>query len=101
MGVEKVSISLPRELAAQIDEVAQADGVTRSQLIAEAAASYITRRRRVAEEDARRESIDRALIGLDELASRWGDDELPGVVYLHEVRGDVELPTGPEGTDDA
>lgn len=86
MRVEKLSISLPKELAAQIDELAEKSGVSRSTIIREAAAHYVTARQEEAEAERRHNSIEEALAGFDEVASVWGADDRQGIEYLAELR---------------
>ena len=88
MPVEKLSVSLPNQLAARIDELAERDGVSRSALIQEAAAQYVASRDTAAQEAARRASVDAALTGFDEVAAGWGTDVRLGVEYLDDVRGE-------------
>lgn len=97
MSVEKLSISLPRGLAEQLDELARADGSTRSSLIREATARYVTSRTADAESQRRRASVDAAVAGFDEVASLWGQDDRQGVEYLAELRDDAGPPDSPEG----
>lgn len=87
MPVEKLSISLPDTLAASIDRYAAHDGVTRSFLIQEAAARYVAVRDAAGREQARRDSVDAALEGFDEIAREWGEDSRRGVDYLADIRG--------------
>ena len=88
MPVEKLSVSLPYQLAARIDELAELDGVSRSALIQEAAGQYVASREAAAQAAARRGSVDAALAGFDDIAARWGDDVRSGVEYLDDVRGE-------------
>ena len=100
MAVEKFSISLPRGLAEQLDELARTDGSTRSSLIREATARYVTSRTADAEAQRHRASVGDALEGFDEVASLWGDDDRPGVEYLADIRdtaGPGARPEGPSG----
>ena len=86
MAVEKFSISLPEDLAGQVDDLAAAEGLTRSALIREATASYVASRASAAHEAERRARIDEALAGFDVVASAWGADDRSGIDYLREVR---------------
>jgi predicted transcriptional regulator len=98
MPVEKLSISLPEELVHQLDELAAQDGVTRSALLREATARYVTSRASVEEEERRQASINRAVAGFDEAALLWGEDDRPGVEYLADVRCAPATPREPEGS---
>ena len=88
MSVEKLSVSLPGSLANRIDELAQAEGISRSALIQEAAAQYVASRDAVAREASRRKAVDASLEGFDQIAAVWGADERAGVQYLADVRGE-------------
>lgn len=87
MAVEKFSISLPEVLVAQLDALAEQDGLTRSALVREASEAYIAGRRTASRDAERRAGIDRALALFDDVASSWGPDERSGLDYLDEVRG--------------
>jgi predicted transcriptional regulator len=97
MSVEKFSISLPEELLVELDRIADAEGLTRSALIREAAASYVAgvdARRR---EDARRRAVTAAIEGFDQLADDWGADDAPGLDLLDAVRGESMGDAGRRG----
>ena len=97
MTVEKLSISLPDDLARRLNDLAAEDGVTRSSLVREATARYVASRASEAETARRRAGVDAAVAGFDEVAALWGDDERPGVAYLADVR--AAAPTEPEDSD--
>lgn len=88
MPVDKFSVSLPEELVADVDEIASADGMTRSAVIREATADYVAARRSADSEAKRRERVDRAIAGFADLARRWGPDERTGVQYLADLRSE-------------
>jgi predicted transcriptional regulator len=95
MSVDKFSISLPEELVAELDRIANAEGLTRSALIREAAASYVAgvdARRR---EDARKRDVSAAIEGFDLLAADWGADDATGLDLLEAVRGESMGDAGP------
>ncbi len=89
MAVDKFSISLPGDLLGDIDALAKVDGRSRSAVIREAAAAYVASRESARYEQARRERIDHALAGFEEVAARWGEDELTSLGHLRELRGEV------------
>ncbi len=97
MPVEKLSISLPESLAHQLDELAAEDGVTRSALVREATARYVSSRASDAEARRHRAGVERAVAGFDEVASLWGEDDRPALEYLADVRGAAAAPNEPEG----
>lgn len=88
MPVEKLSISMSDTLAARIDEFAEKDGVSRSNLIQEAAARYVASRDAEEREARRVDRVGSALRGFDAIAAQWGDDDRLGTEYLDEVRGE-------------
>jgi predicted transcriptional regulator len=89
---DKFSISLPSDLAAELEALARRDGVSRSSVVQEASARYIADRKSLDRDQVRRASVEAALAGFDEIASAWGDDPRQGTDYLAELRGDAELP---------
>lgn len=89
MPVEKLSISMPDTLAARIDEFAERDGVSRSNLIQEAAARYVASRDAEERETRRVDRVGSALRGFDAVAAQWGADDRLGTEYLDEVRGEM------------
>ena len=86
MPVEKFSISLPEDLVAALDEIAEEDGLTRSALIREATASYVTQRTLAEREQERRTRIDAAIAGFRRVAEQWGPDERTAAEVLREFR---------------
>ena len=58
MSVERVAISLPAHLYREIEAERQVSGQTRSQLVAEAVAAYLTARREKADAEAYRRSYE-------------------------------------------
>ncbi len=99
MGVDKFSISLPQDLANDIEQIADADGLSRSAVIREAAATYVASRKAAARDRVRRERIDSALAGFEEVASSWGEDGLTSLEHLRRLRAEdsVDDVTGPAG----
>jgi predicted transcriptional regulator len=93
---DKFSISLPSDLAAELEALARRDGVSRSSVVQAASARYVADRKSLEKDQLRRASVDTALSGFDEIASAWGDDPLQGTDYLAELRADVEKSYGSE-----
>src|SRR5659263_324129 len=60
MAVYKVNVSLPEDLVSEIDEAANALGLSRSGFIAEASSRYVTDVKNLSAEEQRRKDIDRA-----------------------------------------
>lgn len=90
MAVDKLSISLPQELLAEVDELAQAENLTRSAVIREGVAAYVAGRKSARRQQERRKRVDDALAGLDLIAQEWGADERDSLDYLREIRGESE-----------
>ncbi|MDZ4168164.1 MAG: ribbon-helix-helix protein, CopG family [Coriobacteriia bacterium] len=88
MAVEKFSISLPDDLVIDIDELAVSEGLTRSGVIREAAATYVASRKSVQYERLRRERIDSALAGFEQVAASWGQDDQTSLDHLRVLRGE-------------
>ncbi|MFA5845104.1 MAG: ribbon-helix-helix protein, CopG family [Coriobacteriia bacterium] len=88
MPVDKFSVSLPEDLVAEVDGIAAMDGLTRSAVIREATAAYVTQRKSAAYAKERRRRIDSALDGFEDIARAWGPDDRSGVDYLADVRGE-------------
>lgn len=86
MGIDKISISLPSDLTAEIDVIAEEDGTSRSGVVREATLAYINKRRSKEAEKKRQDSIQRAIDGFEELAKQWGHDERSSVELLRELR---------------
>jgi predicted transcriptional regulator len=89
VAANKFSISLPADLAAELEALAEQDGVSRSAVIQEASARYVADRNSSKEDQLRRVSVDAALAGFDEIATAWGADPRKGIDYLAELRSDA------------
>lgn len=86
MGIEKISISLPSQIAEEIDLIAEEEGKTRSGVVREAALLYISNKRSKEAEKQRQDRIQRAIDGFEELARQWGPDDRTSVELLRELR---------------
>ena len=94
MSANKFSISLPSDLAAELDALARRDGVPRSVVIQEASARYVADRKSYEQDQRRRVGVDAALAGFDEVAALWGEDQRQGVDYLAELRDEDDRSAG-------
>ena len=87
MSTERVTITLPADLVAHLDEIAQARGTSRSSVVREASARYVTGQR----DQARKGQLETAtanLLGfLDELRDAPVLDDRPVLDILRELRG--------------
>lgn len=90
MPVDKITISLPEGLVLVIDEISEAEGVSRSQVVREAAELYVSDRAMARESVRRREAADRTLSILDELRGRVPQDARSTLDILREARGALD-----------
>ena len=98
----KVTISLPEEMLVRLDAEADALGVSRSELVQEAAAEYLGQTREQREARARRERILAAVEDMRTMADRHPLlDTRPSLEILREIREtDDSAPLrGVEGSD--
>ena len=100
MPADKFSVSLPHDLAAELEELARQDGVTRSFMIQEASARYVAQRKTQAQAQRRSASVDAAIAGFDEVAALWGEDERAGIDYMVDLRTGNDLPREPHVSTD-
>lgn len=90
MAVGKVTVSLPAELVLEIDRLAADDGDSRSGIVREATARYVTERRLVDERERRRKAADDLLAFLDRLDGEAVIDDRPTLEILRELRGPLD-----------
>jgi predicted transcriptional regulator len=83
----RVTISLPEDLLARLDAVAESESLTRSDVVREAAGEYLTARARGTEVDARRRAVEDGIAWLREAAGRSTAPDKPSLELLREVRG--------------
>ena len=84
--VAKVTISLPADLLADIDELAAGDGESRSFVIREAATRYVTHTRETDAAAARRRGVDAALALMGQVGRLPVLDDRPSLDLLRELR---------------
>jgi metal-responsive CopG/Arc/MetJ family transcriptional regulator len=83
----KVTISLPEELLAKLDAEAATLGVSRSELVQEAAGTYLGQTQEERVEEARRARVRGAIERMQEMADRNPMlDGRPTLEILREVR---------------
>jgi len=98
----RVTVSLPDSLLARIDDAAGEAGLSRSEVIREASASYLTERERDAERHALREAIEEGIVWMRAVGRQPGLDGRPSLEILRDVRrlhDSAPLPHMPEGTE--
>jgi metal-responsive CopG/Arc/MetJ family transcriptional regulator len=98
----KVTISLPEELLAKLDAEAATLGVSRSELVQEAAGTYLGQTQEQRAEEARRARVRGAMERMRTMDERYPTlDDRPSLEILREVREtDDSAPLrGREGTE--
>lgn len=91
---ERITITLPDGLVAELDSLASAAGLSRSGIIREASARYVAEARG-SEAAARRSSAtDDLLTLLDDLRARPVLDDRPAFEILRELRGPLDADQG-------
>ena len=92
----RVTITLPEDVLGRLDTIACEEGLTRSEVVREAAAHYLTARSTRADAAARRRAVDDGISWLEEIAAarpgETGDDSL---AVLRELRGKSEAAGSP------
>lgn len=87
MPVEKITVSLPADLVNEIDRLSETDGVSRSSIVREAAALWVSRREEAAAAARRREAVRSLFELLDSLESVPPLDDTPPLDMLRKARG--------------
>jgi Arc/MetJ-type ribon-helix-helix transcriptional regulator len=98
----KVTISLPEELLAKLDAEAATLGVSRSELVQEAAGTYLGQTQEERAEEARKTRMRNAIERMRTLEDRYPVlDDRPSLEILREIREtDDSAPLrGREGTE--
>jgi len=84
----RVTISLPDELLAQLDLIAERESLTRSDVVREAAGQYLATRASGTEAALRQQAVEDGIAWLRQVADKQGIDERRGLEILREIRGD-------------
>lgn len=87
----RVTISMPDELLLSLDAAARDDGVSRSDIVREAASLYMAERSVGARARRRQAAVDEGIAWLESVAAKPSVDARLGVEILREVRGDEIL----------
>lgn len=82
----RVTVSLPDELLAKLDDAAGEAGISRSEVIREASTAYITRRETGAEAVKRRKAVEDGIEWMRKISRKPGLDGRPTLEILGEVR---------------
>lgn len=97
----RITITMPDTLLAQLDQLAQAEGLSRSGIIREASAHYVVRALDEERLARRRDTGERLNALLDEMRAAPTLDTRPSLEILREIRGplDEQAPPGsPRGS---
>lgn len=87
MTTERVTITLPIELVAQLDAIAEARGASRSSVVREASAQYVTSERQEQRASELKRATGEFFTFLDELREGPVLDDRPVLDILRELRG--------------
>lgn len=85
----RVTISLPEELLARLDAIAESESLTRSDVVREAAGAYITAHAGGIEAARRLRAVEDGIEWLREVAKQPSLDPRPSLEILREVRGEA------------
>jgi predicted transcriptional regulator len=97
--VVRVTVTLPDEILRDLDGIASAEGVTRSDVVREAAATYITARESAVQARGREAAVDDGLQWLQTVADRHAGDGESSLDALRALRGTLARPLEPERDD--
>lgn len=93
----RVTISLPDDLLAELDSAAEAQSLTRSDIVREAAGHYLASRASGAAASRRLQAVEDGIAWLTEVAMHPSADTRPSLDILREIRGDeVGGPAAPD-----
>lgn len=91
----RVTITLPEDVLSRLDTIAHEQGVTRSEVVREAAADYLTERTDRAEATARKRAVEDGIAWLEATAAApQGESSQDSLAVLRELRG-TEVAGGP------
>ncbi len=85
--VTRVTVTLPDDILVQLDEVAHAEGVTRSEVVREAASTYLAGRSRSLQARLRQEAVADGLSWLEAVGTSHAGDGESSLEVLRELRG--------------
>ena len=85
----RVTISLPNDLLARLDAIAESESLTRSDVVREAAGAYITAHASGQEAARRLCAVEDGIAWLKEIAAQPSLDPRPGLEILRELRGEA------------
>lgn len=85
----RVTISLPDDLLARLDAIAESESLTRSDVVREAAGAYVTAHAGGLEAARRLRAVEDGIEWLREVAAQPSLDPRPSLEILREVRGEA------------
>ena len=86
--VKRVTVTLPDDVLLELDGVAHAEGVTRSDVVREAAVTYLTGRGESHEARLRHHAVTDGIAWLTDVADRRAGDGESSLAVLRDLRGD-------------
>jgi len=86
----RVTISLPNDLLASLDAIAESESLTRSDVVREAAGAYITAHAGGLEATRRQRAVEDGIAWLKEIAAQPSLDSRPSLQILREIRGETD-----------
>ncbi len=93
--VVRVTVTLPEALLSELDEIASDEGVTRSDVVREAARGYVTSRSAASEARERGAAVREGLSWLEDVARRTDSDARDSLDVLREIRGTRDMTGAP------
>jgi predicted transcriptional regulator len=90
----RVTVTMPDEVLAVLDQIAEAEDVSRSDVVREAAERYVASRSAEAAACERHEAVEEGLIWLEELASAESPEAASSLELLRDLRGSDEEAIG-------
>jgi len=83
----RVTITLPEDVLDRLDAIAREEGVTRSDVVREAAAHYLTERTDRQEAIARKHAVEDGIAWLESIAATPQQESQDSLTVLRELRG--------------
>jgi len=84
----RVTVTLPERILEQLDSIAVAEGLSRSEVVREAASSYLSQRDREGALSARSVAVREGIAWLENAARRIPAGAPHSLDLLHEIRAD-------------
>lgn len=93
----RVTITLPERVLDRLDAIASAEGLSRSEVVREAASSYLSQRDREGALSARMLAVHEGIAWLEDTARTIPEGTPHSLELLHEVRAQAGGPGEPFG----